>query len=73
MRAYEKPDSKAENSQVSVEDDLRRGLEDALVIVNKLGPLASNLEHLTDLLKLSLENDASFTLVFNILVGGKKS
>lgn len=72
MRAYAKAEDKAENGQVSLEDDFRRGLEDALLIVTKLAPLASNLEHLTDLLKLSIENDATFTLVFNLLSTGKK-
>ena len=72
MRAYVKQQEGVENAQVSVEDDLRRGLEDTLVIVTKLAPLASNLEHLIDLLKLSLENDAQFTLFVNLLSLGKK-
>ncbi len=71
MRAYVKQ-QEGDNPQVSVEDDFRRGLEDTLLIVSKLAPLASNLEHLTDLLKLALENDAQFTLLMNILTTSKK-
>ncbi len=51
----------------SPEDSFRRSLEDVLVIVNKLGPLCDNVSHLVDLVSASLENEATFQFLINLV------
>ncbi len=51
----------------SPEESFRRSLEDVLVIVNKLGPLCDNVPHLVDLVSASLENEATFQFLINLV------
>ena len=48
-------------------ESFRQSLEDLVVLVKRLAPFCSSVEHLTSIASLALENDAQLEFLINLM------
>ena len=53
--------------KLSQEDELREGLKDVLIILEKIAPKCSNFQELSEILNVALSNDGQLRMLLTLI------
>ena len=52
-----------EQAQPTIEESFRNSLDDTIEVLEKIGPLCTDIDELVSMLKLAIKNDAQLALI----------